>query len=631
MQFNPEQKKAIETVQGHVLVLAGAGSGKTSVLIQRCIHLLKEHAVSPSSILGLTFTNKAAEEIRKRIVHYTSPSIIKELTLSTFHSFCFSLLKQEIHHLGGYTNAFTIYDEKDSLRLLQTIENQLKEISGKQIIEPEQLEKEFAKYMKAYNAVSFDGLLTLTLELFKTAPLILEKYQNRFQYIMIDEYQDTNALQFAIANLLAKKSKNLFVVGDDDQAIYSWRGAKVQHILEFNYQTLIKLEQNYRSTQPILDGANALIKNNQNRHDKTLWSARRQGDKIHLFHTYNDIQEAQSVVKRLIKLKEEKGLLWKDFAILYRSNKLSRPFEFALMKAFYKENNQYVRGIPYRVIQGTEFYARAEIKDLFAYLKVLVNPLDQTALLRILNYPRRGISINTVHKLTQYSQEHDLPLWETLQKDLPLTSQAKRGIASFLQLFQEAKKMYETTSLKNATEWLVERIALKKAIQEEFKSEKTQQLKGENIQMLISMTEDENATSLHEFLSINLLDQVRQDKKKDHANGVHLLTFHSAKGLEFPACFLVALEDRLLPHERSLLEGNLEEERRLFYVALTRAKHYLTLSLARTRSIYGKEREQQPSRFLYELPKELLQIEPSEKPASFTFSYESPSKMKDLF
>ncbi|MBM3192448.1 MAG: ATP-dependent DNA helicase, partial [Chlamydiae bacterium] len=385
MHVNPEQKRAIETIKGRVLVLAGAGSGKTSVLVQRCVNLLTNHRVPPTAILGLTFTNKAAEEMRSRITKFVNSTVAKEVYLSTFHSFCFWVLKQEIHHLG-YTQSFTVYDDKDRERLLQTLEKQLKQESESESIDQNLLLTEMIKSLKAYNAVDFDGLLTLTLELFQKFPALLEKYQDRFRYIMIDEYQDTNQIQFQLADLLSRKYGNLFVVGDDDQSIYSWRGAEVKHILNFNHHAIVKLEQNYRSTSTILNAANAVIKNNKERHSKTLWTNTFEGDKIHLFHAFSETEEAEAVVARILRLKKEKNLSWGDFAILYRSNNLSRPFEIALMQAPYKEGDKFLRGIPYRVVQGTEFYERAEIKDILAYLKVIVNSLDHTPLLRILNY-----------------------------------------------------------------------------------------------------------------------------------------------------------------------------------------------------------------------------------------------------
>jgi len=617
--LNKEQIKAVHTSKGKILVLAGAGSGKTSVLINRCVHLIKQLNVAPKSILGLTFTNKAAEEMRKRIAKRIGADHSKEIMLSTFHSFCFYVLKQQIHHLG-YTRQFSIYDERDVERLTKTLEKQLASKEN-ETVKLELLQKELAVSMKAFNAVDFDGLLSLTVELFKQFPYVLKEYQDRFEYIMIDEYQDTNAIQFELASLLAKNHGNLFVVGDDDQSIYSWRGAEVKHILEFNYHTLVKLEQNYRSTKPILDVANHVIKNNTSRHDKSLWSQTTLGDLAHLFHAPNEHLEAEAVIERIVQLKTNKGLKWSDFAILYRSNNLSRPFELALMKAPWQNDGRFVRGVPYKVIQGMEFFERAEVKDFFAYLKTIVNPSDQQALLRIINYPRRGISIKTIDILTKFNRQTKTSLWDVLKdpSQLELTTQAKKGIALFISLMEEATKRFETTPLKSAMKWLMDELDLKQVIHDEVKSEKARLFKWDNLQAFLDMAdncEGENPT-LHDFVNTTLLDQNRHKKASQKNDRVNLLTFHSAKGLEFPACFLVAIEDRFLPHERSLAEDGLEEERRLFYVAITRAKKYLTFSMAQKRTSYGKEVPTNPSRFLFEIPKDLLLIESWDRPTFF--------------
>lgn len=619
MALNPQQLKAVQTCRGKVLVLAGAGSGKTSVLINRCVHLIEKLGVSPKAILGLTFTNKAAEEMRARISKHIGKEMSKEILLSTFHSFCFAILKAEIQHLG-YTQQFSIYDEGDVERLTKTLEKQLAPKENETVKE-EVLQKELAISMRAFNAVDFDGLLSLTVDLFKQFPEILKRYQDRFEYIMIDEYQDTNAVQFELASLLAKNHGNLFVVGDDDQSIYSWRGAEVKHILQFDYQTIVKLEQNYRSTKPILDIANHLIKNNTERHDKSLWSQTAQGDLAHLFHAPSEELEAEAVVQRISELKVSKNLNWNDFAILYRSNNLSRPFELALMKAPWQHEGRFIRGIPYRVIQGTEFFERAEVKDFFAYLKAIVNPSDQQALLRIINYPRRGISINTVDILTQHHRKTNIALWEVLKNPLglKLTPQAEKGIAQFVSLMQEAKRRFEEEPIKAAMKWLMDELNLKDVIHDEVKSEKARAYKWENVQAFLNMVDEaeDETLSLHEFVTNILLDQNRHSKAGQKNDKVNLLTFHSAKGLEFPACFLVGIEDRFLPHERSLAEGGLEEERRLFYVAITRAKKYLTFSMAKKRISYGKEVPTNPSRFLFEIPKELLLIESWDRPSFF--------------
>ncbi|MBI2812322.1 MAG: UvrD-helicase domain-containing protein, partial [Candidatus Melainabacteria bacterium] len=471
--LNPDQKKAVLATEKRVLILAGAGSGKTSVLTHRIAHLLLNLKVPPESILGLTFTNKAAQEMRERVGKMVSSKLAKEVTLSTFHSFCMKLLRKEIHHLG-YTANFTLYDEKEIRRLGQSLARHLLEHEGEipsmektlgriSYVKSrgqsfEEVAKEKADFndpftadlfgrlktcMRAYNAVDFDSLLSLTVELFEHYPHVLQKYQERYKYIMIDEYQDTNPIQYKLATLLSAKHNNLCVVGDDDQSIYGWRGAEIKNILNFESETVVKLEQNYRSTPTILKAAGAVIANNAQRHNKELWSTAEDGELITLFHAPTDGEEAQSVVQRMIKMHKDRKIPWREMAILYRSNILSASFEVALTQAVWEKDGKWVRGIPYQVFGGTEFYERAEIKDLMAYLRVITNPLDQEALLRIINVPRRGISDNTLDQLTQLNRKKNIPLWQVLEEIAsPLSSDLKNeltdkglvGIRSFVEL-----------------------------------------------------------------------------------------------------------------------------------------------------------------------------------------------------
>jgi superfamily I DNA/RNA helicase len=657
--LNPDQRKAVQTVQGRVLILAGAGSGKTSVLAYRIAHMLQNLNVPAESILGLTFTNKAAQEMRQRVAKIVSHRVAASVTLSTFHSFCMQILRREIHKLG-YTPNFTLYDEKDVRRLGQGLARHLLEHDG----EIPSLEKTFSKIafaksrglsfeeiakdkanwhdqfsadlyerlktcMRAYNAVDFDSLLSLTVQLFEEHPKILEYYQDRYRYIMIDEYQDTNPIQYRLAKLISSKHNNLCVVGDDDQSIYGWRGAEIKNILQFESEVVIKLEQNYRSTPTILKAANSVIANNVERHDKQLRSTSEGGDLITLFHAPTELEETQSIVQRMIKMRKEKGIPWNEMAILYRSNILGRPFELALMQAVWEKEGTWVRGIPYEIFGGTEFYQRAEIKDLIAYLRVIANPLDQEALLRIINIPRRGISDQTLDLLTQFNRKRNIPLWNLLTEiasplssDLKndLSAKALAGIQMFIELINEAKRKFSKRPLHSTFAWLIDEIDYKKAIVDDVKSEKMRDFKWENVAYCIdamAIYEEEQAAlsreeeiSLTDFLSNTLLDQdqiVRRDKEQKE-DKVSLMTFHSAKGLEFTACYLVGLEDHIIPHEKSLLETGLEEERRLIYVAMTRAKKFLTLSMARQRKKMGKEVITNPSRFLFEIPKDLIRI-----------------------
>lgn len=651
--LNPEQQKAVQATEGRVLILAGAGSGKTSVLTYRMAHLIQNKGVDPGGILGLTFTNKAAGEMKERLSKIIPRKAAKGVTLCTFHSFCMQVLRKEIHHLG-YTKEFSLYDEKDVKRLLTqmirhalehdgdlpSIQPTMKKISeakSKGLSEEEvigeiptwhddfskQIMKQLHTCMRAYNAVDFDSLLSLTVELFEQHPSILETYQEKFRYIMIDEYQDTNPVQYRLAYLLSKKHNNLCVVGDDDQSIYGWRGAEIKNILNFEAAVVIKLEQNYRSTPHILKAANHVIANNKERHAKQLWSQVNEGDQITLFHAPTENEEAQSIVQRLIWMRKHKKLRWKDMAILYRSNLLSRNFETALSQAAWEDNGQWRRGIPFEVFGGTEFYERAEIKDVLSYLKVISNPQDQEALLRIINVPRRGISDKTLDLLTQYNRKQDESLFTVLQKvsskELSfgdeLSDRAISGIASFLKTISNAQEKFSEKPLHKAFDWLVHAIDYKKAIQEDVKSEKMREFKWENVLQCVQSLEQyeqdaESEATLSDFLSSSQLGQDKhptQDKQQKD-DKVHLMTIHSSKGLEFDACFLVGVEDHIIPHEKSVLERGLEEERRLMYVAMTRARKHLTLSMARMRKKMGKEISTTPSRFLFEIPKEVLKV-----------------------
>jgi DNA helicase-2/ATP-dependent DNA helicase PcrA len=654
--LNPHQRSAVELINGRVLILAGAGSGKTRVLTLRMAYLIQEKGVSPKAILGLTFTNKAAAEMRHRLATFVDGQAAAQVMLCTFHSFCMQILRHDIGCLG-YTTKFSLYDEQDVQRLINLIARDILQQEGElpslaptlaairqaknKGLTPEQLKEEswhdgFAKEvyrrlqasMRAYNAVDFDNLLGLTVELFERFPHVLEKYQERYRYIMIDEYQDTNPIQYRLASLLAAKYCNLCVVGDDDQSIYGWRGADVKNILLFDQATVIKLEQNYRSTNTILKAANAVIKNNQQRHDKALWSDKGEGESIEIFHSPNELEEAQAIVKRMVKLRETRGWRWRDMAILYRSNALSRQFELALMKHTWKNGQHWIQGIPYEVVGGVEFYERREVKDLCAYLRLIVNPLDQEALLRIINQPRRGIGEETLDLLTAYNRQHQLPLWEVLkgvvQRDsrfihFNLHAKAYKGLEDFIGILEEAKERFDKGNLAETLQWLIESIDYQRAIKEEVKSQQMRDFKTENVQEFVfSLAEFEEKAKLYSELdrslatfvaNLTLDNQLMQaNKKRHHDDRVQLMTFHSAKGLEFPSCFLVGLEDHIIPHEKSLKETGLEEERRLMYVAITRARQHLTLSMAQKRNRMGKETPSRPSRFLFEIPKELLRM-----------------------
>lgn len=656
--LNPQQLAAVETVVGRLLILAGAGSGKTRVLTLRMAHLINNLHCPPQSILGLTFTNKAAAEMRHRLGGMVNSKASKHVTLCTFHSFCMQLLRIEIGRLG-YTGKFTLYDEKDIQRLINVIARDLLEHEGGAMpslqstmetisfaknkgLQPDEIKgtgsawhDEFSKSvyerlkssMRAYNAVDFDTLLTLTVELFEQFPDVLDKYQERFRYIMIDEYQDTNPIQYRLASLLASKYNNLCVVGDDDQSIYGWRGADIDNILDFSNAKTIKLEQNYRSTNMILKAANSVIAYNKKRHGKSLWSSRGEGEPIEVFHAPTEVDEAQAIVCRIDKLREKHGLAWKDIAVLYRSNALARPIEHALLKYRWKNGDSWVLGIPYQIFGGTEFYGRREIKDLMGYLRVIINPLDQEALLRVINHPRRGVGEAALDALTAYNRANSVPLWNVMQEALTtsqslafkenISGRALKGVQEFLHIIDAAKEQFSHYPLGEAMSWLVEKIQYKKAIEEEVKSEQMREFKWKNVQDLIaSMTDFERQAPSEGAERISLEDFVlHMPLSSDFSGGlsgsenedkVSLMTFHSAKGLEFPACFLIGMEDHIIPHEKSLKETGIEEERRLMYVALTRSMRFLTLSMARKRTRMGVEAASIPSRFITEIPEGCL-------------------------
>lgn len=657
--LNLQQQRAVETVEGRLLILAGAGSGKTRVLTHRIAYLIEKCHVSPKAILGLTFTNKAAHEMRHRMETLVAPAIAKQVTLSTFHSFCLKVLRSDINKLG-YTTHFTLYDEHDVKRVLDNIAGDImgsdneppgyasalvlinkaksKGLAADQIEDEESkwhgeftrtLYSRFQQAMRAYNAVDFDQLLLLCVELFEKHPEVLEKYQERYRYIMIDEYQDTNPVQYRLAALLAAKYHNLCVVGDDDQSIYGWRGADMRNILDFDKATVIKLEQNYRSTNSILQAANSVISHNSVRHKKVLWSECGEGDPIEIFIAPNEVDEARAVASRIVKLRQTYQLEWRDIAILYRSNALSRQLEAALMKQPWHDGERWLTGVPYQIHGGLEFYERREVKDLCAYLRVIVNPSDQEALLRIVNQPRRGIGEAALDSLTAYNRRENVPLWEVAlgvakgDEDIykPIienfSTRAMKGLKDFVAIIEEAKKRFAEPSLHKTLEWLIERIDYQKAICNEVKSQQMQEFKWENVCEFISALEEYEKHCQHEGLEAALSDFIvsqplgnnnyDRNKKEQESDKISLLTFHSAKGLEFPACFLIAVEDHIIPHQRSALNhASIEEERRLMYVAITRAKRFLTISMAMQRASMGKTLSTQPSRFLREIPQQLL-------------------------
>lgn len=638
--LNPMQKEAVFHTEGPLLILAGAGSGKTRVLTHRVAYLIQEKQVNPWNILAITFTNKAAGEMRERVdqlVDFGADSI----WVSTFHSSCVRILRRHITYLGYDTN-FSIYDSDDQKTLMKQIfksmdidTRQFKERSvlgmissaKDKLIGPEEyllnagedfrqkkvgeIYREYQRRLKNNNALDFDDLIVKTVELFQNNSEVLNYYQDRFRYIMVDEYQDTNMAQFRLVSLLASKYKNLCVVGDDDQSIYRFRGADIENILSFEEvfpgAKVIKLEQNYRSTQSILNAANHVIKHNQGRKDKTLWTANGQGETIR-FRQFGTAKEEADFVARQIK---NSGFSYQDQAVLYRTNAQSRLIEERCI--FYN--------VPYRLVGGVNFYQRKEIKDILAYLKTIANGVDDLAVLRIINVPKRGIGATTMGKVTIFASEHGLSVYEALKEihQVPGAGKASQKIRKFVEQMEEFRRFSQDGggSIKELIQRILEETGYKNELEEEGEVEAQSRL--ENIEELInkaaSYEQESEEPSLGEFLAQVALvaDIDRIDEREDR---VTLMTLHSAKGLEFPKVYLTGMEDGLFPSSMSIFSDDpmdLEEERRLCYVGITRAKKELVLTSARQRMVNGDTRYCRPSRFLEEIPEEYLeedQMEP---------------------
>lgn len=630
--LNPMQQKAVLHTDGPLLLLAGAGSGKTRVLTHRIAYLI-EQGVSPWNILAITFTNKAAREMKERVANITSEG--EKVWVSTFHSTCVRILRREIDKIG-YSNQFSIYDADDSERLLRNI---LKEMNindkmypvkyvastiGEQkdnlitseeyvrITEKDFRLKKIAEVYQVYqnrlrdnNALDFDDLIFKTVELFTKCPDILEKYQDRFLYIMVDEYQDTNTSQYQLIRLLAQKNKNLCVVGDDDQSIYGWRGANINNILDFEKDfentVVIKLEQNYRSTDIILDAANSVIKNNIQRKSKKLWTEQTGGEKLNFYQADSDRSEAK-YISEVIADGYDKGKEYKEYAILYRNNSLSRVIEEALVK-----NN-----IPYRLFGGTRFYDRKEIKDVMGYLKAIYNPNDDIAIRRIINVPKRGIGDTTVNKVAEYAIQNNMSFYMALcgvDKIDTISTRTKSLIGNFAAMLNDFRMDAENMSVSDVLEKIIDVSGYKLELENENTDEANGRL--ENISELINKAvefEDSNPEddSLAAFLEeVALVADI--DGYTENDDTVVLMTLHSAKGLEFDTVFIAGFEESIFPGFRAMQDNTMremEEERRLCYVGITRAKNNLYLTCAKSRMQYGRYVYNLPSRFLKEIPKD---------------------------
>ena len=634
--LNEPQRQAVMATDGSLLILAGAGSGKTRVLTHRTAYLIEECGVNPYNIMAITFTNKAAGEMRERIdqmVGYGSESI----WVCTFHSTCVRILRRYIDRLGFGTN-FTIYDSDDQKTLMKDICKRL-EIDTKmykekmflsaissakdELIDPIEFEtraagdyvkrkqaqvyREYQQALKQNNALDFDDLIMKTVELFKLDKEVLASYQDRFRYIMVDEYQDTNTAQFELIRLLALKYQNLCVVGDDDQSIYKFRGANIYNILNFEHHfpdaTVIKLEQNYRSTQNILDAANAVIANNQGRKEKRLWTDNGAGDKITFEQLDTAAEEADFVARDIARRVRKGEYQYKDCAILYRTNAQSRLFEERFITA----------NIPYKIFGGVNFYARKEVKDLLAYLKTIDNGQDDLAVRRIINIPKRGIGAASINKVALYAQEQEISFYDALcvAEQVPGLGKAAAKIRPFVLFIQSMKAKAKLLSVADLLQEVIETTGYVRELEAEGTDEAEARI--ENIDELISKAVDyaegEEAPTLNGFLeNVALVADI--DSFDENSDYVVLMTLHSAKGLEFPNVYLAGLEDGLFPSYMSITSDNsqaeIEEERRLAYVGITRAKKNLTITSARVRMVRGQTQYGKVSRFVREIPPELL-------------------------
>ena len=634
--LNEQQQEAVFCTEGPLLLLAGAGSGKTRVLTHRIAYLM-DQGVNPYHIMAITFTNKAAKEMRERVDDLVGFGA-EHIWVSTFHSTCVRILRRHIDKLG-YGNSFTIYDADDQKSLIKQICKQYKidtkmmperkiinEISSAkdEFMTPSEYEtrhqydfkkkkiaqiyKEYQKQLKANNALDFDDLIFKTVELFQFHPEVLDYYQERFRYIMVDEYQDTNTIQFQLVSMLARKYQNLCVVGDDDQSIYKFRGANVKNILNFENvfpeAVTIKLEQNYRSTKNILNAANEVIKHNKGRKTKKLWTENEEGDLIE-FHQYGtEYEEARKIIHEIEDLSKE-GYDYKNMAILYRTNAQSRVFEESFM----------IKNIPYRIVGGTNFYQRKEVKDILSYLKVVDNGLDDLAVRRIINVPRRGIGAATIEKINVYAVEHNVSFLDACfsSDSIDTLGNAKKKINGFADLIREFRRKMQEGSLEELFKYITDETGYIANL----KAEETEEAEGriENINELLNkvVTYEQEAeeASLSELLEeIALVADI--DNLEDSDNRVVLMTLHSAKGLEFPYVFICGMEDGIFPSYMTVMsedDDDMEEERRLCYVGITRAKKKLYLSAAKRRMMQGRTQFNKVSRFIDEIPEQLLQLD----------------------
>ncbi|GEL08540.1 DNA helicase PcrA [Salisediminibacterium halotolerans] len=634
--LNPEQQEAVQHTDGPLLIMAGAGSGKTRVLTNRIAYLIGEKGVPHWSILAITFTNKAAREMKERVAKNVGPEA-EEMWVSTFHSMCVRILRRDIDRIG-FSRNFTILDASDQQTVLKRIVKELNIDSKK--FDPrtllgsissaknelktaadygktansyyeqtvQQVYEAYERELKRNQALDFDDLIMTTIKLFKQVSEVLEYYQRRFRYIMVDEYQDTNRAQYVLVNLMAERHKNLCVVGDSDQSIYKWRGADIQNILSFEKDypdaKVVMLEKNYRSSKRILDAANKVIDQNQGRKPKNLWTDNHPGEKIVQYEAGNEHEEARFIVGEIQEKIKQNEATPADIAVLYRTNAQSRVMEELLVKS----------NMPYTIVGGTKFYDRKEIKDLLAYLRVIANPDDDISLRRIINVPKRGIGQSTVDKLDRYAADRDISLMEMLDEvsQVGLSARFTRSLEAFRDHMRNWIQMQDYLPVSELIEELLEKTGYRKVLKEDQSLESEGRL--ENIDEFLTVAKEfEDASedkTLIAFLTdlalVADIDKVEEEDEKEEK--VLLMTLHSAKGLEFPYVFLIGLEEGVFPHSRSLMEEKeMEEERRLAYVGITRAEKQLYMTRAARRTMFGKTNANPASRFLSEVPDELIE------------------------
>lgn len=633
--LNENQRKAVLATEGPLLIMAGAGSGKTRVLTHRIAYLIESKRVAPWSILAITFTNKAAREMQQRVASLVGPRAT-DIWVSTFHSMCVRILRKDIVRLG-YSSSFSILDASDQLSVIRNIMKERNLDTKKfdpraiqavisnaknELLTPQRLEKtqktayddlaitiyaEYQKRLKTNNSLDFDDLIMKTIELFKEVPEVLAFYQKKFQYIHVDEYQDTNRAQYMLCNMLADQHHNLCVVGDSDQSIYRWRGADISNILNFEKDyaeaTTITLEQNYRSMGNILKSANAVIQFNEQRRDKNLWTDRGDGDLIQIYRAETEHEEGFYVANE-IRNHVANGHKYADHAILYRTNAQSRIIEETLIKS----------NIPYQIVGGLKFYDRKEIKDILAYLRLIANPDDNISFERIVNVPKRGIGDTTIAKLAAVANERDISIFALLAELdwLDVTNRARKALAEFYEHIRNLQQMADFLTVTELTEKVLELSEYRMELMRENSLESASRL--ENIEEFLSVTQHFEQTNddrtlvafLTDLALVADIDQLNNDGTANDNDQVTLMTMHSAKGLEFPIVFIIGMEEGVFPHSRAFLDAEeLEEERRLAYVGMTRAEQKLILSHARMRTLYGRTNSNEISRFIEEIPQQL--------------------------